>query len=114
ILKNQSDIYRKEGFQLLSGAYTIMAFVSVSALIAFIPFLITKKIGKIIEVTLIIVNLAYLFIAYPFTEAMMLFSLMAMMYGNLGVIFNKNKRDKRHQLRQELSDCNYRTINQAK
>src|SRR5690625_3635884 len=91
-----------------------MAFVSVSALIAFIPFLITKKIGKIIEVTLIIVNLAYLFIAYPFTEAMMLFSLMAMMYGNLGVIFNKNKRDKRHQLRQELSDCNYRTINQAK
>lgn len=59
-------------------------------------------------------SLAYLFIAYPFTEAMMLFSLMAMMYGNLGVIFNKNKREKRHQLKQELAYCNYNTINQAK
>src|SRR5699024_3162296 len=64
--------------------------------------------------TLIIVSLAYLFIAYPFTEAIMLFSLMAMMYGNLGVIFNKNKRNKRYQLKQELADCNYSIINQEK
>src|SRR5690625_6274651 len=44
----------------------------------------------------------------------MLFSLMAMMYGNLGVIFNKNKRNKRYQLKQELADCNYSIINQEK
>ena len=99
---------------MLPGAYTIIGSISLSVLIAFIPFLFKKLIGNIIEITLIIVSLAYLFIAYPFTEAIMLFSLMAMMYGNLGVIFNKNKRNKRYQLKQELADCNYSIINQEK
>lgn len=99
---------------MLPGAFTIIGFVSLAVLIAFIPFFIPKVIGNIIEITLMIASSIYIFMTYSFTEAMMLISLMAMMYGNLGVIFNKNKRKKREQLKQELLDGDYQIIGQEK
>ncbi|MEC5424762.1 M56 family metallopeptidase [Virgibacillus sp. C22-A2] len=99
---------------MLPGVLSIISFVSLAFFIPIITFLLPKKIGYAAEIISAIVILVYLFMNFSFTEAMMLISLMALAYGNLGIILDKDKQNRRRQLKQELIVSDYETIKQGK
>lgn len=89
---------------------TIFTFILFAMVISMIPLWLTNKYGTILEITLIIGTLVYMFMTFPFSEAMMLFSIVAMTYGQIGILVNKDKRKKRQQLKRELKSLPYETI----
>ena len=93
---------------------TILLFVSFGILITVIGFLLPKRIGAVTEIILAISVLAYLFLVFPFSEAMMLMSFSAMAYGNIGTLLEKEKRKKQNELKRNLAVSEYQIISQNK
>lgn len=93
---------------------TIITFILFVILVSFIPLWLTNKLGIVLEITCIIIILAYIFISYRFVEAMMIFSISATTYANIGLFLNKEKRKKRHELKQEIATKPYEVIHQMK
>src|SRR5690625_1721801 len=93
---------------------TFLLFVSFGILITVIGFLLPKRIGAVTEIILAISVLAYLFLVFPFSEAMMLMSFSAMAYGNIGTLLEKEKRKKQNELKRNLAVSEYQIISQNK
>lgn len=93
---------------------TILLFISFGILITVIGFLFPKRIGVVTEIILAISVLAYLFLVFPFSEAVMLMSFSAMAYGHIGTLLDENKRKKRDELKQKLLVSDYQIIGQKK
>src|SRR5690625_4505243 len=93
---------------------TILIFVFIATLIAVIGFFLPKVMGVVVEILLSVATLVYLFIAFSFTEAMMLMSLSAAAYASFGTFLERSKRKKSQQLKEELKELNYEIIHQEK
>ena len=93
---------------------TILLFVSFGMLITVIGFLLPGRVGAITEIILAISVLTYLFLAFPFSEAMMLMSFSGMGYGHIGTLLDKNKRKKWDELKRNLAVSEYQIISQNK
>src|SRR5690625_3082273 len=94
--------------------FMILIFVLIAIFIAMISFLLPKIVGTITEILLSVATLVYLFIAFSFTEAMMLMSLSAAAYASFGTFLDRNKRDKSGQLKEKLKEVDYEVIRQEK
>ncbi|WP_121615302.1 M56 family metallopeptidase [Virgibacillus halodenitrificans] len=95
-------------------AMTIISYIVLTGMIAFISFILPKRIGKLFEISVILGFLIYLFLTYEITEALMLISLCAFVYGSLLVIFDRDKQAKQRQLKEELKQSSYKKIQQEK
>ncbi|MCG1029086.1 hypothetical protein J5S49_12355 [Virgibacillus halodenitrificans] len=93
---------------------TIISYIVLTGMIAFISFILPKRIGKLFEISVILGFLIYLFLTYEITEALMLISLCAFVYGSLLVIFDRDKQAKQRQLKEELKQSFYKKIQQEK
>ncbi|AIF45349.1 M56 family metallopeptidase [Virgibacillus sp. SK37] len=95
-------------------AITIISYFLLTGMIAFISFILPKRIGKVMEISVILGFIIYLFIMYEITEALMLISLCAFIYGSLIVIFDRDKQAKQRQLKEELKQTLCKKIPQSK
>lgn len=99
-----------QGDTIVPDTLTIIAFIFIAVAIAILSFILPKYIGIAVEMIVIVAVITYLFIFFPFSEAMMVFSISAMVYGNIGMVLNVEKRKKRMELKRKLAVANYQKI----
>src|SRR5690625_4944977 len=104
----------KGGRFMFPDLLTILLFVVITILLTIISFLLPKGLGNIVEILVSASVLIYLFVAFSFSEAMMLMSFSAATYAAFGMLLNRDKRKARHQLREKLKESDYQMIDQVK
>lgn len=73
-----------------------------------------KKLGLVVEVSLIIAYITYLFIVFPFREAIVLFTIASATYAYFEMLLNRDKHEKYKQLKEQLLDVTVIEIVQTK
>src|SRR5690625_2253912 len=99
---------------MFPSMFTLLFFVFIALLIAIIGFLLPRVSGAVAEIIAGLSVLAYLFIVFPFSEAVMLMSFSAMTYGYFGTLLEKDKRKKQSELKQKIATSDYQIISQKK
>lgn len=97
---------------MFPGVISIFTFICLAIAMSVIGFILPKTLGTVTEISLAIVIVIYLLTIYSFTNAMLLMSIAAMVYGSLGMILNKNKHQKKHVLKQKLANSDYEVVRQ--
>lgn len=99
---------------MFPNTFTLLIFVFIAVLIAIIGYLLPKVSGAVAEIIAGLSVFAYLFIVFPFSDAVMLISFSAMTYGYVGTLLEKDKRKKQSELKQKIATSDYQIISQKK
>lgn len=82
----------------------ILGCILIGLSITLVSYFLTKKIGTVIEMILLIAFIAYFFITHPFWKAMMLMSYITLSYGIFSLKIDREKRAKRRELKARLKE----------
>src|SRR5690625_4673122 len=95
---------------MLPSFLTIITFIAIAIVIAFISYVLPGKLGTIIESVLAIIILVYLFSEYHFADGLIIFGFASTTYANLSTVLNANKRQMRQKLLNNVSDQTHHII----
>src|SRR5690625_234662 len=99
---------------MLLDYFTIFIFAMMTLILTIIAYFLPKTIGNIVEIVVSASVLLYLFIVFPFTEAMLYMSTSAATYASFGTLFNRDNRKARLQVKEKIERTKYQKIDQER
>lgn len=93
---------------------TIFTVFIVAFSISIIGLILPKKFGFVLEMSLILSFIVFLFYIFTFREAIILFTVAAMTYAYVEPLFSRSRYEKRQQRIKQLQDATYVEITQTK
>lgn len=99
---------------VLPDLFTISIFILIILLLTMIAYILPKVLGSIVEIITSIAILIYLFVVFPFSEAMFLMSISAATYASFGMLLNRDNRKARQQLMEKLREKSHQNIDQKR
>ena len=99
---------------MLPDLTTILIAFIAAFFISIMTIKLSKKLGFLVEISLIVAYIAILFISFPFQESIFLFTIAAATYAEFETLFNRSKYEKREQLLERLHESTFVEIEQTK
>lgn len=98
----------------LSNEWLVLSVVLLTLCLTIISFFLPKKLGISLEVVSIVLFVAFAFLTFPFMEAMMLTSYIAISYGFFGMKIDRVNREKHIELKRKLEVKEFIELDQSK